>query len=312
MTVSKIPLILVTGFLGAGKTTFIKKIIDRLSDEKKIGIIQNEFAKANIDAEELRSSNHKFDIIEINGGAVFCICLIANFIDALSSFIDEINPEVIIVEASGLSDPVSITELFQHDKLAGRIYLSHVWCIIDSENYLKTGKMMNRIQRQVMISDSLIINKTDIGKDNIPFIKQELLSLNHDATILETSYCDINLNEFTDLVDDETGVFRLAKRHNEMVPLDRPEIFSMVLKTTRPISMEGLKRFLGETEDKLIRLKGFVMLNDGTKVKIHSGFGKTTIEEIPWYKGSTELIGLGYHITAAEFGRKFHDIRKVT
>ena len=68
--------------------------------------------------------------------------------------------------------------------------------------------------------------------------------------------------------------------------------------------------FLSEVENKMVRLKGFVLLNDGIKVKIQSGFGDTFIKEISWYNGPTELIGLGYDITPAMFGRRFHEIRQ--
>lgn len=307
---SEIPVIVVTGFLGSGKTTFIKRILEKFSDQRKIGIIQNEYAMANIDSAELKALDQPFEILEIIGGTIFCICLIANFLDSLSAFIDEVNPEIIIIEASGLSDPIAIAELFQYEKLAGKLYLSHIWCIIDSVNYLKTRKMMNRIQHQVMISDTLIINKTDIGKENVPAIREELTSLNQEAIILEASYCNVDIDDSAELMTDETIALRWAKQHAGIMPAGRPEIFTVVLKTTRPISKDGLNRFLAEVQGKLIRLKGFVMLNDNQRVKIQSGFGTTTVEEISWYSGPTELIGLGYDITPAGFGRRFHEIRQ--
>jgi G3E family GTPase len=306
----KIPLIVVTGFLGAGKTTFIKRLLREFSDGRRIGIIQNEYASANIDSEELRSTGKKFEILEINNGSVFCICLLANFIDSLVLFIDEYKPEIIILEASGLSDPIAIAELLQHEKLSGRIYLSGAWCIIDSVNYMKTGRMMDRIRRQVMISDWLILNKTDLGGENVKSIREELSYINSDAEIMEASYCNIDMDFSAQLLNDETVALKREDQHSTHIPSDRAEISTVVLKTSRPISAEGLQLFLSETEKKIIRLKGFVMLNDGSKVKIQSQFGNTSVEEISWYNGPTELIGLGYNIIPVEFGRRFHEIRQ--
>jgi len=306
----KIPLIVVTGFLGSGKTTFIKRLLEKFSDGRRIGIIQNEYASANIDTEELRSTGKKFEILEINNGSVFCICLLANFIDSLASFVDKYKPEIIILEASGLSDPIGIAELLQHDKISEKIYLAHIWCIIDSLNYLKTGRMIDRLKRQVMISDTLIINKTDLGKDNVPDIIKEISLINPEASIEETSYCDIDIDISTGVMSDERIAFRRAEEHAIYIPSGRAEISTVVLKTSRPVSKEGLKLFLLEVEKKMIRLKGFVMLDDGKKVKIQSGFSTTSVEEISWYNGPTELIGLGYDITSAGFGRRFHEIRQ--
>ena len=306
----KIPLIVVTGFLGAGKTTFIKKLLEEFSDGRRIGVIQNEYASANIDTEELRSTGKKFEILEINNGSVFCICLLANFIDSLAMFIDKYKPELIILEASGLSDPIAIAELLQHEKLSGRIYLSGAWCIIDSVNYLKTGRMMDRLRRQVMISDWLILNKTDLGEENVKSIREELSYINSDAEIMEASYCDIDMDFSVQILNDETIALRKEDRHSTYIPSGRAEISTVVLKTSRPISAEGLQMFISEVENKMIRLKGFVMLNGGSKVKIQSQFGSSSVEEISWYNGPTELIGLGYNITPVEFGRRFHEIRQ--
>ena len=307
---TKIPLIVVTGFLGSGKTTFIKRLLEKFSDGRRIGIIQNEYASANIDTEELRSTGKKFEILEINNGSVFCICLLANFIDSLVLFIEKYNPDMIFLEASGLSDPIGIAELLQHDKISEKIYLAHIWCIIDSLNYLKTGRMIDRLKRQVMISDTLIINKTDLGKVNVPDIRKEISLINPDAKIKEASYCDIDVDFSAEFMIDERIAFLRAKQHANNIPSGRAEISTVVLKTSRPVSKEGLKLFLLEVEKKMIRLKGFVMLDDGKKVKIQSGFGTTSVEEISWYNGHTELIGLGYDITPAGFGRRFHEIRQ--
>jgi len=305
----KIPLILVTGFLGAGKTTFIKRLLKKHSEGRRIGIVQNEYASANIDTEELKSTGEKFEILEINNGSVFCICLIANFIDSLASFIEKYKPGLIVLEASGLSDPIGITELFQHEKLSEKIYLANAWCIIDSANFRKAGGFMERQQRQAMISDRIIINKTDIGQENVADIRKVLFSINPEAEILEASYCNIGIDPDSILPKDETIAMRQKEKHSGIVPSERADVSTVVLKTSRPISKEGLQVFLSEVEKKVLRMKGFVMLDDGTKVKIQSQFGRTSVEKIAWYNGPTEIIGLGYYITPTLFGRRFHEIR---
>lgn len=306
----KIPLILVTGFLGAGKTTFIKRLLEKYSDGRRIGIIQNEYANANIDSEELKSTGQKFEILEINNGSVFCICLLANFIDSLASFIEQYQPELIILEASGLSDPIGIAELLQHNKLSEKIYLAYVWCIIDAYNYARTGRMVDRLKRQIMVSDTLIINKKDLGNENVLDIRKDITLINPEASIEETNYCTIDVELSAGLMLDERIVFRQVEQHTDIIPSGRADISTVVLKTSRPVSKEGLRIFLSEVEKKMVRMKGFVMINDGIRLKIQSGFGNTSIEEISWYRGPTELIGLGYDITPAGFGRRFHEIRQ--
>jgi G3E family GTPase len=307
---NKIPFILITGFLGSGKTTFIKRLLERFSDGRKIGIIQNEYASANIDTEELKGTGKKFEVLEINNGSVFCICLLANFIDSMAAFINEYHPELLILEASGLSDPIAIAEVLQHKKLDEKVYLHQAWCIIDAQNYLKSGRMIDRLTRQIRIADNLIINKTDLGKKNIPEIRNDLKSLNAYATILESTFCSVELEKELFELSLDPVAMRRKSEHSHVEPLKGADIHTVVLKTTFRITEELLLKFISEVENKLIRMKGYVHLADGKIRRIQSEFGNTETGEIHHYNGPTELIGLGYDITSAEFGRRFHEIRK--
>ena len=93
-----IPFYLVTGFLGSGKTTFIKRYLEAFADKKRIGIIQNEFAPGEVDGKELRLTGHSFELLEINNGSVFCVCLLGTFIYSLSEFMDVHHPDMVIME----------------------------------------------------------------------------------------------------------------------------------------------------------------------------------------------------------------------
>ena len=84
----------------------------------------------------------------------------------------------------------------------------------------------------------------------------------------------------------------------------------MVLRTSRPIDRKGLDSFIREVEGKLIRLKGFVLLANQTVIAVQSEFGRSRMSEVTYYQGNTELVGLGWDISPADFGRRFHDIRK--
>lgn len=307
---SQIPFFLVTGYLGSGKTTFIKHFLEQFATGRKIGVVQNEYASANIDTAELNSSGKKFEVLEINNGSVFCICLLANFIDSLAAFIGEYHPEMIILEASGLSDPIAIAELIQHEKLRDQIYLAHVWSIVDAVNYHKVIQMAERLKRQIMISDTIIINKVDAGGQNLPGIQESLTKLNPDALQVETSWCDIKLGKLEDLLACDPVAIMRESRHNSIEASDRANVNTVVLKTTFKIEKSKLGLFLQEVEKKLIRMKGFVNMEDGQTLRIQSTFGETRKERVHNYTGPTEIIGIGYDITSTDFGKKFHTYRK--
>ena len=171
---SKIPFHIISGFLGSGKTTFLKRIIDQYSAEKKIGIIQNEFAPANIDGAELKQSGKDFNLLEINNGSVFCVCLLGDFVKSLEKFVDEYQPDDIIIEASGLSDTTSISEIIAASSLADKIYLASNWCIVDAPNFAKVGFMKQRVSHQLRMADIVVVNKTDLIENGLNTIRNEV------------------------------------------------------------------------------------------------------------------------------------------
>jgi G3E family GTPase len=304
-----IPLVLVTGFLGSGKTTLIKYLLGNMDPALRIGIVQNEYASANIDTSELQSVDRKFEVLEVNNGSVFCVCLLGSFIDSLAEFTDQYNPDLVIIEASGLSDPIAIAEILQHEKLVDRVYLSAVWCIVDGQNYHKVSKMNTRVERQVMIADRILLNKSDLIEDHPDALLPALKVLNHEAEITACTYCQVPLQMVREQVNEPLALLKETE-HRQYEPGGRAVIRTVVLRTSRPIDRKGLDAFIREVEGKLVRLKGFVLLSNQKVISIQSEFGKTRMNEVPYYQGNTELTGLGWDISPADFGRRFHDIRK--
>ena len=108
----KTPFFLITGFLGSGKTTFLKMITTQFGNKLRIGIVQNEFAPGAVDGTELKNSGSSFEILEVNNGSVFCVCLLGSFIKSLSEFVETHQPDMLFLEASGLSDPTKTISPF--------------------------------------------------------------------------------------------------------------------------------------------------------------------------------------------------------
>ena len=132
-------LYLITGFLGAGKTTFLKQFMKQFSSER-MHIIVNEFGKEGIDGELLSELGIALD--EINNGSIFCSCRLDKFENVL-----------IIVEASGLSDPTNVKKILnQREKFPGLEYMGCV-CLLDARQFPKVYEtavvVKNRFRYQI-------------------------------------------------------------------------------------------------------------------------------------------------------------------
>lgn len=294
---TKIPFHIISGFLGSGKTTFLKRIIEQYSAEKKIGIIQNEFAPSNIDGAELKKSGEDFNLLEINNGSVFCVCLLGDFVHSLAKFIDEYKPDIVIIEASGLSDTTSITEIVSAGSLAEKIYLASNWCIVDAQNFAKVGVMKRRVSHQLRMADVVVVNKTDLLEGGLEPIENEIKKINPFAEMKQSSYCAI---------DFELGNSAVNKFYfGEVKTMPRPDINSMVIKTARQVSKASLQLFLKEWALKAYRIKGFVKLAENKSVAVQCTFDSVEIIEVEDGFHPTELVALSDQFTLREWNRAF-------
>lgn len=297
----KIPFHIVSGFLGSGKTTFLKRIIEKYSDKIKIGIIQNEFAPANIDGVELKKTGKSFHLLEIKNGSVFCVCLMGTFTRSLEKFIDDFQPEVVIIESSGLSDTTSITEVISSGGLGEKIVLASNWCIVDAVNFSKAGLQKQRVIHQLRMADLVVINKIDLLDSGTDNLKNEIRRTNPFAEIKEASYCNI---------DFEIGNSAIHKFYfSEEQTLERPDIHSMVIKSRKKVSEKALLEFLNEWSPKAHRIKGFIDLKGGKTVAVQSTFGSVEIRETESLSQPAELIAITTEFSLREWNRAFKEMR---
>jgi G3E family GTPase len=298
----KIPFHIVSGFLGSGKTTFLKRIITDNAEKYKLGIIQNEFAPSNVDGVELKNTGKDFRLMEINKGSVFCVCLLGDFTRSLEKFIDEYNPDVLIIEASGLSDTTAVAEVIAAGRLAEKIYLATNWCIVDVPNFYRSGLMKQRVIHQIRMADTLLLNKTDLLEENLTeTIKNEIRKINPFAEVRFTAYCDTHFQL------GEPAVSRFYPDISK--PLARPEVNSMVIKSGKRITRESLVQFLNEWAPKSFRIKGYVNLKNGETCAVQSVFDRSEIKESSCGFHPTELIALSDQFSFQEWNQSF---RKLT
>lgn len=297
---SKIPFHIISGFLGSGKTTLLKRIIEKYASETKIGIVQNEFAPSNIDGAELKKTGKDFDMLEINNGSVFCVCLLGGFVRSLEKFIADYKPEVIIVEASGLADTTSIAEVISSGTLAEKIFLASNWCVVDARNFGKVGLMGQRVFHQLRMADVVVINKIDLIETEIESVRAEIKKANPFAQIMETTFCDI---------DFELGNPAVNKFYfGELKAMPRPDVNSIVIKSGRKLSRISLEMFLNEWAPKAYRIKGFVNLKEGKKAVVQCTLSSVEIIEIENDFHPTELIAISDKFTLREWNRAFKEL----
>ncbi|MFA9392107.1 MAG: GTP-binding protein [Prolixibacteraceae bacterium] len=293
---------LITGFLGSGKTTLLKNILYEIGNKKKIAIIQNEFASTGIDGKELKLINDQFKLVEINNGSVFCVCQLGNFIDTIHQILENYQPEIIFLETSGLADPISISELLMHSSFKGKIRLEKIITVVDSRNFERGLQLMPRFRHQLMVADTILMNKAELAKQSLTGIHKKVLEIAPFGSIIHTDFCQLSLNKLFNLPASELNHLQFNGHESAGRP---SEVQTLVLRTGDQLSHQGLLDFVGFLKRNSLRSKGFVNLSDGRKVIFHTVFDDEDITEIKGYMGLTEIIVFTSNLQLAELRQQF-------
>ncbi len=300
----KIPFYLVTGFLGSGKTTLIKQLIGCYADSKKIAVVQNEYADVNIDSRELRQTGKSFELLEINNGSVFCVCLLGSFVHSLAGFIHQHQPDLIILEASGLSDPISISQIISASALRNLIWLAHTYTVVDALNFQKTIERVGRNTHQIRVADTIVLNKCDLAVKSLPEIRIKLLVINPFAKIVETSFCSI------DFFSESVFHFPVSVIGIDQIESSgRPDAGSVIIKLTKPITTENLDKFIHKYSLITYRIKGYIDTTTGP-VAVQTSFERIEIKPVPDNPYHTEMVIIGPEIDQQILQQEFENLCK--
>lgn len=152
-------LIIVSGMLGVGKTSVILKIVGPLAEGgRKLVIIENDFGTLGIDSDIVRRNG--MEVRELKGGCI-CCTLKAGLIDDLRLLQANFEPDVVVVEPTGIADPEFIINSVQ-DISGLRIDSITTLIVIDAERFLKMKKMFERpLKNQLKVADLVLLNKVD-------------------------------------------------------------------------------------------------------------------------------------------------------
>ena len=247
-------LYLITGFLGAGKTTFLKNFI-RLFAGEKIQLIVNEFGQEGVDGVLLADLGAYLQ--EISGGSVFCSCRLDQFEKVLRQSAD-IAADVILVEASGLSDPTGVRKLFSQTDRFPHIDYQGAVCLIDAVRFPKLYATARTCQKQLAASDLAVVNKTDRASGEQ---LSETLSLirgqRPDMPVVQTSFGVI-----------DAGVLDTLQKARTLPAGDMPLTADLTLRkllvTIDPsIPPYDLQKFIEMFSEDTFRVKGFIQTTDG-------------------------------------------------
>ena len=179
-----------SGFLGAGKTTLIRKLIQEAYKGEKIVLIENEFGEIGIDGGFLKDAG--IEINEMNSGCI-CCTLVGDFSKAIEKVIDEFEPDRILIEPSGvgkLSDVILAVKNLKDD----RIHLNSFTTIVDGRRYEMYAKNFGEFyNNQVEHANTVIISHAqNLDSQRIDAAVNKIRELNEEAPVITTDWNELD------------------------------------------------------------------------------------------------------------------------
>lgn len=190
LTMQRIPLTIIGGYLGTGKTTLLNHIL-RHNEGRQLVVIVNDFGSINIDAELIESQDE--EVINLANGCI-CCTLVDGFITTLINLLNLASPpDHIVVEASGVADPY---KLGQYGHLPG-LHLDGVIVVADAETVRRKARdryVGKTVARQLQGADVIVLNKVDLVTDETRKAARAWLGeLVPDAHIIESRHGNVPL-----------------------------------------------------------------------------------------------------------------------
>ena len=191
---------IVSGFLGAGKTTFIERLLKTKLKDEKVVLIENEYGEVSVDTDILKDT--KIEIRELSQGCI-CCSLVGDFSKSLKTIIDTYNPDRILIEPSGVGKLSDIIKAVAETGLQENV--NSLVCLVDA----KKAKMYERnfgefFVDQIESAHTVILSRTDIAKEEVIATAVEIVRKHNDKAVVVTT--PINSLSDEDLIKAYEGV----------------------------------------------------------------------------------------------------------
>ena len=281
---------LLSGFLGSGKTTVLKRIVEEFKGkEQRIGIILNELGDINVE-KHLFKDEQAYELL--NG----CIC--CSIQEDLKSTLDQFieSPvDVLLIEGTGVANPQEIIDTLSNPEYIDHFHLTSSITLVDASHFLDYNSIFSSskeirqlLKEQISHASLLIINKTDLvsSKKLEKVIAKIKEMASNGAKITLSTYGEISLDE---LLQPRMQTITLDEHHNH--PTHHLSIRAIKIVDVPQINKKAFAAWLKELPKEMIRAKGYIQLeDDGHLYSFQYASNKIQLEKVDNHTAENPII----------------------
>lgn len=306
-TDERIPVLVIGGFLGAGKTTLVNHLIRSLPH--RLGIIVNEFGQTGVDGsliERLTDSDGYGDVQELTAG---CLCCSGrdDLVRALVGIaLREQKPDAVIVELSGVADPTPVLTTLLDRSVRAAFKVTTLLAVVDARHVLQTLREHPEAARQLAYANVVVVNKTDLADPaRLDHAEDVLRGVNPLARIVRVEQGQVDAESL--LYRDD---FDPRSIENAGPVPHTPGLRTFTLHADRPLDPYLWQRFMTEyilaRPSEVLRVKGFLDLH-GYPQRVLFQAVRDLFTADAWDKGdgTSELVFIGKGLDRAEYDTAF-------
>jgi len=273
-----VPVLLVTGFLGAGKTTLVNQVLAQAAG-RRIAAVVNDFGAINIDAELIAGASD--GVVSLANGCI-CCTLEGDLLRTLAGLLRRTpRPEAIVIETSGVADPADIVRNLMNPVIFREAPLETVLCVVDAAG--TEGLDDALLRSQVLAADIVALSKLDlVAVTERDRVRAAVAAVKPQAIVTEAVHGRLPLELLLQAMPDARLPSREIARSRPIS--DRWETTTWV--SDRPISLKRLQDAIGQMAPKLARVKGLFQAVEypGRSFLLQFAAGRATVSAARLHK----------------------------
>ncbi|RJX32433.1 MAG: GTP-binding protein [Desulfurivibrio sp.] len=281
------PIMLITGSLGSGKTTLLRRILTQTSG-RRLAVLMNEFGEISIDSKVIEGEHVR--IVELAGGCV-CCSLTGEFEAAVREILQQVRPECIVVEATGVAEADSL--VYEVEDNLPEVRLDCVICIVDADISIRFPAVGYTARTQLNAADVILLNKTDlVSPAELREVEEQVRRFSAARAIFHTVACGVDIDL---LFGPHLPGERRSQAGSATPP--GPRFDSFTYQSGKLFSEQAFRELVDKLPAEVFRAKGFVRTAGGSLLFNYVA-GRSDFERFPAEK--TRLVFIGRDLAGSQ------------